>query len=92
MSRVLCTGLSARLALDIEFLTGYPLVLNDPEVTMPPLNLLAAANCRRGSPSPNAATVRCLLYLPLDAVAEYRVRERTQRLYDIQVVNPNSTL
>jgi hypothetical protein len=43
MSRVPCT----RPALDIEFLTGYLFVLNDPEVTMPPRNLLADADLRR---------------------------------------------
>ncbi len=43
-------------ALDIEFLTGYPYFLNDPEVTIPPQQPIAAMDCRR-----------CLL--PLSAVS-----------------------
>ena len=36
-------------ALDIEFLSGYPFEMNDPEVTMPPQRLVATADLYRGS-------------------------------------------
>jgi hypothetical protein len=68
--------------------------VNETEMTIPPLKLLTAADCCRGSPTPNAAAVRCLLRLPLDAVAVSALRE-TERFghgngAGIVPISPNS--